>query len=776
MTVKSIVFTCAAPLALIQLHAAEAPKVLVFSRCEGFRHEAAVKACCETLAQEAGKGRYKVDFTNEYDALTIDNLLRYKALVLNNTTALKTKDHPKIAPAICSFVRWGGGLCALHAAADNFNDAPEGSYLVGGIFCGHPWLGGGTWAFKVEDRANPVCAAFKGFPDGKFKRSDEIYQQGSPFYDRAKLHVLVSLDMSDPETSSASGQIRTDKDNAVSWIRRYGSGRVFYTSFGHDHRAWKAPDTRAHMLAGLDYTLGLLKADDAPSRPAAATPPPKALAECLGDVLDHPYTGIDGREREARYDALGTVFGRAVESGTAHEAAPFAAKVLARADLPEMVRACAARVLLADDPARLPAILADPSRRVREAAFGRGLKIPAKQFAASLKGVSPELVRALVARLAQDGAKDCAAAVAACAEGADDETAAAVACALGALGGPAQMPVLQKLYARGGSVGVAAEDAMSEMEGIGAMVFDLAAQDVKWLGVAARRSERKLLPRWHAFIAHADAKVRKAAWRSFGKQIDETMFEQASAWFAAVRAEEATVAANTLWRIVKDRGTAKNDTLIALWRKTTPPGREAVAALVNRTNALTAFGVWEKVIAAGGTDAPVAKRIYVELANKVLGNAVVTAAEPKREKWTASASRNPDRAKFAIDGKPETRWDSGWRPKNQWFAIDLGDSFFVVTATLDVEKSPRDTPKGGELYVSQNGTDWDGPVATCDDKTEKKTVFNVGRGARHLKFVATGEDQNLYWSIHEIEVKAGVDRELLAKIQKMADGFRQEVK
>jgi len=758
------------------LSAAEPPKVLVFSRCEGYRHGAAIEACCAALAEASAAGRYAVDFTNEYAALAIGNLQRYRALVLNNTTALKTKEHPALAPDLAAFVRWGGGLCALHAAADCFFDAPEAAHLVGGLFKGHPWGARGTWAFKVEDRASPLCAAFKDFPDGRFTRSDEIYQHGSPFYDRAKLHVLVSLDMDDPVTAGAQGQIRTDKDNAVSWIRRYGAGRVFYTSFGHDRRAWETADTRAHIFAGLDYTLGLLKADDAPSRVAPPPPAPKTPADAWADVTERPYVGVDGRVREARYEALGAALGRAVEEDRAHEAAPVAAKVFARRELPEMTRACAARVLLADDPAKLGVVLADPSRRVREAAFGPGLRIPAERFAAALPGASPALTRALVARLAQDGAKAQAGAVAACAAGADDETAVAIARALGQLGGVAEVPVVERLRARGGAVAKEAEEALADMDGIGELVFARAAQEKAWLDIAARRAERQFLPSWRAFIAHGDAKVRKAAWKAFGKMIDESTFAEASAWFAAVRPEEAEAAANALWRVVKERDAERNAALLALWRRTTPAGRPAIEELVQRANGMGAFDVWEGVVAAGGPDAPDAKKAYGALAEKVLGGEAVMTAAPKREKWSATASRNPGRAKNAFDGKPETRWDTGWKPKGQWFALDLGETFFVETVTLDVAKSPRDTPKGCDVYVSRNGEDWEGPVATCDEKTEKKSVFAIARRARHLKFVARGEDPRHFWSIHEIDVKAGVDKALLAKVKALAEKYRGEMK
>ena len=95
--------------------AANAKKVLVFSRIEGFNHKASVAACKEKMAEEAKKGAFAVDFSDDYAALEIGNLAKYDALVLNNTTHLKTKDHPSVAPSICSYVRWGGGLCARSA-------------------------------------------------------------------------------------------------------------------------------------------------------------------------------------------------------------------------------------------------------------------------------------------------------------------------------------------------------------------------------------------------------------------------------------------------------------------------------------------------------------------------------------------------------------------------------------------------------------------------------------------------------------------------------------
>jgi len=247
------------------LHAkpAKARKVLVFSKCEGFVHGDGIVYGNKALEIAAAKtGAFLADFSTDYASLTDKaNLFKYDAVVLNNTTCLKTKSAPALVPNLIEFVKSGRGLCVIHAAADNFYDAPEAAEMIGGQFFGHPWGGGGTWAFKLDDPASPLNQAFEG---KGFTCGEEVYQQKSPFYERSKLHVLVSLDLSDEKTAAAKGQKREDKDFAVSWIRPYGEGRVFYTSFGHDKRAFLDKARLWHILDGLQYTLGDLKANDKP--------------------------------------------------------------------------------------------------------------------------------------------------------------------------------------------------------------------------------------------------------------------------------------------------------------------------------------------------------------------------------------------------------------------------------------------------------------------------------------------------------------------------------
>jgi len=86
-------------------------------------------------------------------------------------------------------------------------------------------------------------------------------------WSRANLHILTSIDyakMSD-EDKAKEDFPRTDHDYGLSWIRREGKGRVFYEAHGHNERIYAMKPMLEHVLAGVQYALGDLKADDSPS-------------------------------------------------------------------------------------------------------------------------------------------------------------------------------------------------------------------------------------------------------------------------------------------------------------------------------------------------------------------------------------------------------------------------------------------------------------------------------------------------------------------------------
>ena len=235
----------------------KARKILVFWRCEGFFHGGGIAGGNKAIELMATKtGAYTADVSREYEVFEAANLAKYDAVVLNNTTGLKLSDAQQ--QALLAFVRSGKGVIGIHAATDNFNQWPDGAKMLGALFNGHPWGGGGTWAFKVDEPTHTLAKAFGG---KGFKLKDEIYEMKEP-YSRANCRVLVSLDLTDAATGGKG--TRADKDFAVAWIRKEGEGRVFYCSLGHDTNVFQEPAILRFYLDGIQYALGDLAADATP--------------------------------------------------------------------------------------------------------------------------------------------------------------------------------------------------------------------------------------------------------------------------------------------------------------------------------------------------------------------------------------------------------------------------------------------------------------------------------------------------------------------------------
>ncbi|WP_182870238.1 ThuA domain-containing protein [Rhodopirellula sp. JC639] len=235
-------------------------RVLAFYRCEGFIHTSIPHAneCVRVMAEKSKA--FEVDFADTYDVFQAENLAKYDAILLNNTTHMQFPE-PSQRDAFMDFIIGGKGLIGFHAASDNFNRHPDCLAIVGGTFAGHPWGAGGKWAFKLDDPGHVLNAAFDG---SGFWHSDEIYQYKPESYVGTKvLRVLVSLDMSKEAVSSRIND--GPREVPVSWVRKAGDGRVFYTNFGHREDTFANPVIVQHMLDGIQYALGDLPADATPS-------------------------------------------------------------------------------------------------------------------------------------------------------------------------------------------------------------------------------------------------------------------------------------------------------------------------------------------------------------------------------------------------------------------------------------------------------------------------------------------------------------------------------
>ncbi|EMI54372.1 ThuA domain-containing protein [Rhodopirellula sallentina] len=240
-------------------------KLLVFYQCQ-YPHTSIATANVAYQKLADATGAFSVTLSDDPADISPDVLSEFDALLLNNTTDFDKTVGEKGQQAILSFVRGGKGLIGIHAAADSCKAWPEGARMINGVFQCHPWKPQGTWAFKLTSPDHPINQAIGG---KGFWFRDEIYAYRPGTHDETQSRELVSLDLAKPENHNAPElhQEQLHMTNAialrpVAWIHRFGDGRVFYSNLGHNNTTYWSPLALQHYLAGIQYALGDLDADD----------------------------------------------------------------------------------------------------------------------------------------------------------------------------------------------------------------------------------------------------------------------------------------------------------------------------------------------------------------------------------------------------------------------------------------------------------------------------------------------------------------------------------
>jgi len=192
------------------------------------------------------------DKLKQFDALVMNNIHEHEPFLPDDFARLKgeqkaaaKKFDKAVKQSILEYVRSGKGVVGIHAATAACQSWPEYGDMMGAYYGGHIHQ---EVVIRHEDPKHPVNACFGGKP---FTITDEIYIFREP-YSRTKVRVIASLDLSRMEDP----QKRPDKDYAVSWVRAYGKGRVFYTTLGHEPATYWNPVFLQHLLAGVQYAIG----------------------------------------------------------------------------------------------------------------------------------------------------------------------------------------------------------------------------------------------------------------------------------------------------------------------------------------------------------------------------------------------------------------------------------------------------------------------------------------------------------------------------------------
>ena len=215
----------------------------------------------------AKTGAYEAVISHDMSLMGPGKLQEFDAVYLNNTVG-DVFSTPELREEFANFIRNGGGLVANHGTSVASRDWAEFVDILGATGAAHHRADEKVFV-KVDDPSHPLTAMFDS---SGFEFTDEIFRFKPPS-PRSKVHVLLSIDV--PKTDMNQGRctsVCVSEDGAypISWVRRYGKGRVFYCSLGHNAYVFWDPRMLQHFLAGIQFALGDLKANTKPSIKVAA--------------------------------------------------------------------------------------------------------------------------------------------------------------------------------------------------------------------------------------------------------------------------------------------------------------------------------------------------------------------------------------------------------------------------------------------------------------------------------------------------------------------------
>ena len=86
----------------------------------------------------------------------------------------------------------------------------------------------------------------------------------------------------------------------VSWIKRFGKGRVFFVSPGHFPESYQSKAMLRFYLDGIQYALGDLECDDAPMAGARGSAQEASGRLAAASTTEQPLSAMAARRSSAR--------------------------------------------------------------------------------------------------------------------------------------------------------------------------------------------------------------------------------------------------------------------------------------------------------------------------------------------------------------------------------------------------------------------------------------------------------------------------------------------
>lgn len=215
--------------------------LIVWGGWDGHEPEPVANLFAELLRGEG----FAVEMSNTLDSFLDTERLKQLALIVPVwTMGQLTGDQQN---SVCEAVRSGVGIGGIHGGmCDAFRDATEWQFMTGGQWVAHPGNDGVEYCVRITDHEHPITAGLSDFT----VKSEQYYMHTDP--SNCVLAVTPMPVADGPHVPNGPF------DMPVVWTRRYGAGRVFYSSLGHSAAVAGQPGPLEICRRGFLWASGRL--------------------------------------------------------------------------------------------------------------------------------------------------------------------------------------------------------------------------------------------------------------------------------------------------------------------------------------------------------------------------------------------------------------------------------------------------------------------------------------------------------------------------------------
>jgi type 1 glutamine amidotransferase len=195
------------------------------------------KQCVDVIAPLLAERDFAVDVVDTLDVYADrDRMATYDLIVPVWTMSSITREREA---GLLDTVKSGVGIAGWHGGmGDSFRQSAEYQWMVGGQWVAHP---GSVIDYEVNivNHEDPIT---RGIPDFKM-HSEQYYMHVDPSNE-----VLATTTFNTPIAPWVDGCVMP-----VVWKRKWGDGRVFYSSLGHVASDFNVPEAREIQLRGMEW-------------------------------------------------------------------------------------------------------------------------------------------------------------------------------------------------------------------------------------------------------------------------------------------------------------------------------------------------------------------------------------------------------------------------------------------------------------------------------------------------------------------------------------------